>query len=362
MQEDLLATKVLDSRRGARHVYRWPAGVRPQQVIGLLTGVDLLTTHLVAPGSVVEGHYYAVVDDRPVAELPLHIALAIRDLVGRSPRNIRLTVADHLAVLQEKAADNRRRKARVARGLPPEGLSRGQVAPTGDHRERRRRREEALSETRDGYRHQALARAVVCTVRLGESYDDFERLVRASPVSSKLAGQSPTWLRRHVWDPVTTHLNSEKLPTGSGGGQPSQLVRHWQVTVATPAAARWLAHADLVLTALELQHEHQRGELRKVCEVHAETFVSYGFYGPLHLPFADVGPCYYLAQPLLRERVGMRSGSAMKRRLQRLETLGLIKALPRTELVAGQATYYQLMIEHEVLVPPAPGNSLCPTL
>lgn len=350
---DLPPTLTLGSRRGARLLFRLPPGITLTQQIKLLTDLDLLTACFVAPGSVVDGHYYNVVADLPIAELPRSIAEGIRSLQnGPVPlKPLIFTCSDAMASTRATAADNRRRRALAARGRS-DRLARRDGTSGADAAQRR---EGWLNEDVDGRRHQALRSLACQMLRLGETYEAYDRLVRAHPVASKLVGQSHGWLRA-LWDSTASWLLGQ--PAGQPGrgqlGGP-RWVRRWRQNVAVPAAARWLRHVAAVLERAPLDSA-MRQSLRELCVLHAQYAVDFGIYGALN--GVDRGrSCYFLAHSLMRQQLGGLGGDAVARRLKRLMAFGVLAPLDRSGLIKDQATYYQLKINGKEVFPALPGTA-----
>jgi hypothetical protein len=181
--------------------------------------------------------------------------------------------------------------------------------------------------------------------RLGESYEEYEALVHSNPVGSKLDGTSEGWLRQYCWDPAAREV--ARTPALRSGAGDTPAVRRQRVRIER-ASRQWLAHAEAVLTAARLTAA-MRESLVELCRQHAEFAVSYALYGAEETVGAGE-PCYFIAFSTMLDRLGLKGKQSISRRLEHLERLGLIRALPRTDVIRWQATYYTLTVEgHTVL-------------
>jgi hypothetical protein len=360
---DLPRTLALGARRGVRLVFQLPEGVRLRQQIGFLTDLDIIVDWFVAPGSVVDGQYYGVVDEHPIAEMPFHIAEGIRmlqqrDVSGmpmlRRATGLRFICEDVLGPMKQKAAENRRAQARAARGRST-SVAKRRLASGAD----RRTDEELLAVDVDGERHQAMATLVVRRRKEGVGCEALESEISRHPLGSKLAGKSPAWFRRCVWDPTVDWMASQTLTPrrASAFDAGNRLMRRWRHQDASPAVRRWLQHVDSVL-ALREPDEDLRRSYQLVCQLHAKYALGFGGFGAQE-GIKAVEPCHYLAYSLVREELGQVGGDVITRRHQRLGEWGLLRQLERTKLVKGQATYYQLLINGRQVLPPPPPCSSC---
>jgi hypothetical protein len=353
---ELPPTLTLGGRRGVRLLFRLPRGVVLQKKLRLLTDVDIITDYFVAPGSVVEGTYFRVVEEREIAELPMTIALGMKELIEKElilavQADRTFTVVDDVAEMKAKAAENRRTKAKAARwGWSASAPAK---AMTGDSLQCRAT---WLAEDRDGQRHQALWRLAWQMLGRGESYEAFEALVRAHPVSSKLQGQSKDWLRHQVWDRAERKFNAQsstRMKSEQLGG--SRWIRRWREYTAVSAANKWLAHVRRVVARSGLDEDMQVS-LVQLCELQADYAVRYGIYGGLNRVDASGVCCYFLAYSLMRKHLNDCGGDAITRRLGYLVKLGLLVIRTRAGLIREQATYYQLVISGRSALPPAAGT------
>jgi hypothetical protein len=353
---DLPDTLTLRGRFYDRLLFRFPLEVRFDQQVRVRPGLDVITGRMLAPGSTYEGITYRVVSDAPIAELPREIARLLQPDCPRHPLNLEFVVGPAPAEQSRRtAAANRRAAGRTARAAsrstaPSAQKSSSAARCTGDSMAKR---QAWLATTHDGSRYRALGSLACQMYSFGETYEEFEALVKAHPVRSKLKGQSPNWLRRHIWDTAVAKVEQSR-PVTSGPGESPHLTI-WQEQ-ALPVLREWLDHGVVLLTGMRMKPNVLARRL-DLLDLHAVTFYDYGLYGQLDFGFVQEGPCYFLAESRMRSFLGCASGSCVSADLRYLGRVGLLRALPRDDFDVKQATYYQPMINSRPLLPPTPGSS-----
>lgn len=364
---ELPRTLALGGTKGVRLLFRLPKGVVLRTQPRFLTDLDVIVDWFVAPGSQVEGHYYRVVDECEIAELPRQIAVGI-ELLQQPPRaaceqrgngqragNRTFVCEDAMAVVAQKAADNRREQALRARGRTQAGARpagrRHAVTGGAD----RRTDDELLAIDRDGDRHPALGALAARGQLRGDSCATVEQLIRRHPLGSKLEGKPAHWFGKCVWEPTERWLASQRHPRPAERREPvsepgPRWVRRWRRHVAVPRVRQWQAAAERVLR--DVDDERLRESYLALCALHADHARRYSAFGVME-GINDL-PCYYLAFSVMRAHLDGLGGDAVARRLKRLVKLGLLLQLDRSGLVDGQASYYQLAIDGRPVLPPPP--------
>ena len=203
-----------------------------------------------------------------------------------------------------------------------------------DHRKARKssqdseaRRQQWLHETRDGYRHQALLRLALVALGFGWSYEQYEAEILAHPVSCKLDGQSPGWLRRYIWDKAEKKFYK---PLSSTNTRPN---RQWRRHGAG-VVRRWL---DRALLQVPAGQPREPSDLLALFASWAERF----------------GPKFYLCQGLMKLWLDLPESAwrGLRALLNSLLAHGLIIEHDREGPPKRQATYWDLVLDLRSLYP-----------
>jgi hypothetical protein len=310
----LQPTYTVRTRNGWHFYFLMPEGVKIKQRIKLITGVDFITTgYVVAPGSTANGHTYKVVNDVPIATLPLDIARNIADLADDVLKaNARAAASPTWPGLSTPSS--RRALARRARQAVTPNMSLVKRAAW-------------LAEDRDGHRHQALWSLSLQAHGTEGTFETLCADIMASPVRSKLPAKDPeAYLKKTYWDKAAAAI-------GNPLTQPVARVNFRERYGAADAADHWRRQAG--------QGYPLRYTARDLIKLITEWVARYG-------------KKFYLAQSTIKAWMSTSNWRVVRSAIDELIRHGLLIEFSRDGLHQAQATYFEIALEGEGVegVPP----------